>query len=245
MTFSDETLMAYADDELDARTRAAVDEAMAKDPELASRVARHRALKQKLRGTFDKVLKEPVPDRLVAAARATPSTRLESNVIPLRRKPARRWDWPHWAALAASLVVGVMAGQLAVRPLDTGPVETRNGRLLASGSLAQALSHQLASNEAPAPVQIGVSFRSKSGDYCRTFALRDASALAGLACRDRDAWQVQVLTRGDTGPRSDGGYRPAASAMPRAVLQAVDEQISGDPLDASGEAAARAKEWSR
>ena len=42
MTFSEEVLMAYADDELDAPTRAAVDAAMASDPQIARRIARQR-----------------------------------------------------------------------------------------------------------------------------------------------------------------------------------------------------------
>jgi len=39
MTFSDEVLMAYADGELDATTRAQVQQAIGADPELARRVA--------------------------------------------------------------------------------------------------------------------------------------------------------------------------------------------------------------
>src|SRR6185437_7507864 len=56
MTFSEETLMAYADDELDSETRSAVEAAMETDPEIARRVARHKALRGQLRATFDKVL---------------------------------------------------------------------------------------------------------------------------------------------------------------------------------------------
>ena len=41
MKFSEETLMAYADNELDAQTRTAVEEAMATDPEIARRVAKY------------------------------------------------------------------------------------------------------------------------------------------------------------------------------------------------------------
>ena len=40
MTFTDETLSAYVDGELDAATRAALEGAMATDPQLAQRLAR-------------------------------------------------------------------------------------------------------------------------------------------------------------------------------------------------------------
>ena len=88
MTFSEETLMAYADDELDAQTRGAVEAAMASDPEIAARVAQHKALRGELRVAFNNVLDEPIPQRLADAARGVPAVRREGNVIPLRRKTA-------------------------------------------------------------------------------------------------------------------------------------------------------------
>ena len=246
MTFSDETLMAYADDELDPPTRAAVEAAMAADPELARRVARHQQLRSRLRSAFDRVLDEPVPDRLIATARTAPADRREDNVIPLRRKSAPRWSWPQLGSIAASLVVGAVLGQLLLRASTTGPIIARDGQLLASGALAHALSNQLASDQAPqASVHMGVSFRSKSGDYCRTFVLREQSALAGVACRDREEWRVQVLAQNAQAAADSGQYRLAGSALPRVILQAVDEQIAGEPLDASGEALARSKDWRR
>jgi len=244
MKFSDETLMAYADDELDPPTRAAVEAAMAADPELARRVARHKELRNQLRSAFDKVLDEPVPDRLIATARTAPADRRADNVIPLRRKSAPRWSWPQLGSIAASLVVGAILGQLLLRASITGPIIARDGQLLASGALAHALSNQLASDQAQqAPVRLGVSFRSKSGEYCRTFLLRAPSALAGVACRGREEWRVQVLAQSGQAAADGGQYRPAGSALPRLVLQAVDEQIAGEPLDASGEAAARSRDW--
>jgi len=39
--------------------------------------------------------------------------------------------------------------------------------------------------------------------------------------------------------------RQAASALPRAVLEAVDQRIDGAALDASGEKQARDRNWQR
>ncbi len=248
MKFSEETLMAYADNELDAQTRSAVEAAMAADPEIARRIAQHAALRGRLKATFDKVLDEPPPQRLVDAARGVPAVRREGNVIPLRRKQPQRTAWPQWATMAASLVIGVIIGQVLLRmPTSGAPVVARNGQVLANGTLAQALSEQLASTQAPdAPVRIGVSFKSKTGDYCRTFTMH-ATTLAGLACRDQNDWRVKILAQN---PQSEsntgnggGSYRQAGSEMPRSVLQAVDESISGDPLDAHAEALARDVHW--
>jgi hypothetical protein len=247
MTFSEETLMAYADNELDAPTRAAVESAMAVDPEIAERVARHQALRGRLRSTFDKVLDEPPPDRLIAAARGAPAVRREGNVIPLRRNPAPpRWSWPQWGSIAASLTIGVFVGQMLFPSAAPGPITTRNGQLVASGVLAHALSDQLASNQTQAaPVRIGVSFKSKLGEYCRTFVVRESTSVAGLACRERADWRVQVMAQGESGHENGSQLRPAGSSLPRSVLQAVDDAIAGEPLDASAEAAARSRGWRR
>jgi uncharacterized protein YaiL (DUF2058 family) len=69
MSFSDETLMAYADGELEPAARAEVESAMRGDPEVAARVARHQALRTDVFAAFAPVLDEPVPARLSAAAK--------------------------------------------------------------------------------------------------------------------------------------------------------------------------------
>ena len=195
------------------------------------------------------MLDEPPPQRLVDAARGVPAVRREGNVIPLRRKRPQRTAWPQWATIAASLVIGVIIGQVLLRmPTSGAPVVSRNGQVLANGTLAQALSDQLASTQAPdAPVKIGVSFKSKTGDYCRTFTMQASATLAGLACRDHNDWRLQVLAQNpqseSTSTDSSGSYRQAASEMPRSVLQAVDDNIAGEPLDAHAEALARDVRW--
>lgn len=243
MTFDDETVMAYVDGELEPPARAALETAMATDAQLAQRVQAQRALRARLQRAGAAVLDEPVPERLLSAARGA---RAPATVLPLprARQPGRRWSWPQWSAIAASLVVGALFGPLLLRS-SAGPVTTRDGRVLAAGALAQALSQQLASTQtADAAVRIGLSFRSRGGAYCRSFVLRTPSPLAGVACREPDAWRMQVLATAATGAAA-GGYRPAAAAMPAAVTQAVDALIAGEPLDAAAEAAARSRAWSR
>ncbi|MHB8812910.1 MAG: anti-sigma factor family protein [Steroidobacteraceae bacterium] len=246
MSFPDEVLMAYADDELDARTRAAVEAAMVSDPEIARRVARHKALRSRFRSAFDKVLDEPVPTRLLKVMHGAPADSRENNIVPMRGRQARRarhWSWPQWTAVAASLIVGVIAGRLALVRFP-GPIVMRDGQVLASGALADALSNQLAADQSTAnPVRIGVSFRSKSGQYCRTFDLASPGALAGLACRAAGEWRVRVLARTESDAGGSGSYRQAASSMPPAVIAAVGDLMAGEPLDAQAEAAARGRHW--
>jgi hypothetical protein len=240
MTLSDETLMAYVDGELDEQARGEVEAAMRANPDIAARVARQEALRKRVHLAFANVVDEPVPDRLVAAARGLSTSSRESKVVPLRRKPSGRWSWPQWMAMAASLGAGAILSFLLVRHSDLEPITSRNGRLFANGALAQALSSQLASAPERAGTQIGVSFRDKSGDYCRTFA---ASAFAGLACHESGGWRVDVLARAQKQADGAAQYRPAASSMPKPVLQSVEDRIAGDPLDAQEEAVAKDRGW--
>ena len=244
MTFTDEVLMAYADGELDTATRQQVQDAIDRDPEIARRVASHRALRDSLRSSFDAVLNEPLPDRLLSAARAVALEPAKSRVVPLRRNTAPVRAWPKWAALAASFVLGALALQFGTSLRESASITERNGQLLASGALQQALSNQLTGSRAPqAPVQIGVSFLSKSGHYCRTFELQEATSLGGLACNEAGSWKLEVLARGEASAIQNPQYRPAGSQLPAAVIQAVNDNIAGDPLDAKAEALARAQQW--
>ena len=243
MDFSDEILMAYADEELEPAQRAAIEQAMAGDPEIARRVAAHRALRERIRGAYEPVLREAIPGRLLEPLRERSADR--DNVIPLRRgaRPLGR-SASRWTALAASLLLGAVIALFADRLGGVGPFATRDGRLLARGALATALNRQLASSQGPqAPVQIGVSYRAKDGEYCRTFTLRNGAALAGLACHDAQGWRMQMLVQAPAERAAGAQYRRAASPLPSAILQAVEAGISGEPLDAREEARARSNGW--
>jgi hypothetical protein len=243
MNYSDEILMAYADGELAEPQRSEVEAAVRADPSLASIVDGHRALRRDVSAAFAGVLDEPVPARLqipgtgkVLSFEAARSARARTTA------PAPKRTWPTWAALAATLVVGVMAGSawLDGGKGDGGFVSAdAGGRLTARGELAGALSRQLASEAASgSAVRIGVSFASRDGGYCRSFSV---GAKAGLACRDGEAWRIPVLKET---PAAAGEYRQAASA-PQAVLEAIDERITGTTLDAAAERAARERGWKR
>jgi hypothetical protein len=251
MKFSDEVLMAYADGELTGELRAEVQQAIETDPQIAQRVARHQALRRSVQAHFAGVLAEPVPQRLIAASSsAAPVTAPASDaiaqdaskVVPLRRARFPRWSLPQWAAVAASFVLGAGAWQLINRGAGSLIVE-RAGHLVAVGSLEQALSDQLvAAQSAGSPVQIGISFRSNSGGYCRTFRVPSA-AYAGLACRSDEQWRIQLLGRNESASTNPSGYRQAASALPPWLAQEVESSIAGEPLDAGAEARARAERW--
>lgn len=255
MTIPDETLMAFADDELEPAARDAVAAALRDDPALASRVAQHRALRAKVNLAFAAELDETPPERLLAIARG-PSQGTGAttrNVVELEAaraaqpaRPAARLSWRSMTSMAASLLVGLALGFFALP--QASPIVMKNGGgLVASGILARALSRQLGSERSPAAaVQIQLSFLSKSGDYCRTFTMAGAASQAGMACRHADDWQIRALAQpvdGAAGKDSSENYRTAGSALSPLILAAIQQQISGEPLDERGEMAARQRHW--
>ncbi len=94
---SDPDLSAFADGQLTPDRAAAIEAALARDPEAAARVAAIRGQNRALVDALDAWLDEPVPERLLAAAKA-PAVAHDAS-----------W-WKPALALAASLVIGLGSG---------------------------------------------------------------------------------------------------------------------------------------
>lgn len=220
----DERLIAYVDGELEAAERTDFEAEIAADPALAARVAQHRELRDAIGTAYAPVLEEPVPPHLVAMASAA-------------NEPGRpRFALPHWGAVAASLVAGVIIGHAAWP--EGGVLQPSEDGLRASGALAQALDERLASEAGP--IRVGLSFRTQEGRYCRTFQSAP-DRLAGVACRGDEGWTARMTTA--WAPSAGPQYRTAASDIPPEVLAAVDGLIAGEALDPEAERAARDRRW--
>ena len=259
-TPDDAQLMAYADGELDAATRSAIEQALAANPALAQRVQAHEALRQRVTAAFAGALNEPVPDRLLQVLGAVPTpsapvvdlgaaraARAERDAAVAARVPVMAstgQGWARWGGLAASLALGVLLGtQWSGRTGDPGDAQAGVAALVARGAVARALDTQAAGTGDASSVSVAFSFLDRQGRYCRTFT---ASTNAGLACRDGGNWAVQALVPTPVSPAaSAGGLRQAATALPAAVLQAVDERIAGEALGATEERAALQRGWAR
>lgn len=245
----DALLMAYVDGELTPAQVARVDAAIAADPVLAAAVARQRTLRDRLAAAYAPILDEPVPESLTRTLRPTLPEPDNVIALPTRAAPAPqlsrnvpRWGVPQWAAMAASLLLGVAVSQWLSKP-DAARLQADGGSLMAGADLSGALERQLASVPDPAAaVAVGLTFRDAGGRYCRSFAIESRQRLAGLACRAPDGrWQVPVVM--ESSAASGGELRQAATALPPAVLDEVDARISGEPLDAARERRARDAGW--
>ena len=240
MNITDEQLMAYADGEADEALRHQIEAAIERDPSLAARVEEHRQLRAQLQDAFAPVLNESPPDRLLGAISAPLKESASITDLHQKRNQRKRtanWSWHEWGAMAASVVLGVFMGQALLQPQDE-TVIVRNGELIASGTLAQALDQKL-SNEA-GELRIGMTFRSNEGEYCRAFVRGNEGGLAGFACRAAEDWRVRVLSETQA---SSTEYELAASGLPPVVLNALDQAIEGEPLTVEEERAARAEGW--
>ena len=241
MTISDETLMAYLDNELPLEERERVNAALAADPALQARLKRQERVHTMLSTAFDPALKEPVPQRIVETAMTTPVVMQTSwrdriaGVLALRPSPSR----PAFAAAALGLTLAaglaIYAGVL--RAPGSGPVP-----FAADDQLAQALNVQLASDEVREGPRVGVSFRAAGGELCRTFDLGSAREnFAGIACRGQSGWTVNTFVPAPV--RSSGPYELASAGLPAAVREAVAGMIDGAPFDAAAERQARDGGW--
>ena len=223
---TDERFFEWLDGELDAAAATEVAAAVAADPELQRKADAHRAMQARLRGAFDAITPAPATDNVVDLAQAR--SRFEAR----RALPSMA----QWAAIAATLVVGMVTGTMVGTGAET-TIRTDSGQLIASGDLDRALDRRLASAPVETGPRIGLTFRDKAGSICRSFS---DGAAHGLACRDDEAWAVRGLIQGADAGRGD--FRMAAGADP-GLAAMIDSQIAGEPFDAEAERKALDGGW--
>jgi hypothetical protein len=218
MTIDRETVCAYVDGELNEVERRRVEAKLASDPALARQVEAERRLSARLKARFDPVAEAPVPKRLEEAVREV------AQAVPFARRG--RWAAPQWAAIAATLLLGLLLGR---------QIQPEHDPLLASGELAQALETQLASTQEPgASVRIGLTFKARDGAWCRTF---EQNAMDGIACRDGGRWRLRQAIGAQAQATE---YRQAASGT---IAAAAQDMAADAPLDAPGERAVVLGDW--
>lgn len=230
----DEEFYAWLDGQLDREAAERVAARVAASPELTAKAEEHRAMTAGLRKAFQPVIDAPVePPSFQSSAVIDFRTRRNGS------KPDRGWfTAPQWAAMAASLAIGLVAGtQISGGGSAVSPVAIRDGTLVAAAELDDALDARLASAPSADGSRMGLTFRDRAGHVCRSFSNRAAS---GLACREGDDWRLLGLFPAGEGQAGD--YRMAAGGDPR-LAALIDETISGEPFDAAQEKAALDANW--
>ncbi|WP_181699596.1 anti-sigma factor family protein [Chthonobacter albigriseus] len=237
--FSDETLMAYADGEIEESVGRSVEEAMERDPAVARRVAafqRSRRLAKTALGSHA----EPVPAALKAAVEAEIRARESGSVVAFptlrRRLPAVIGGL---AALAASVVVVSVFfddyvarenGAVAGGPMVAALADPAVGDILdraASGTTAKTRSGDL---------RLVSTFMTGAGSLCRELTLtQPAGETQAIACGTPGTeWTITFATLETSG---GGDYEPAGADG--SLLDAYLAELGAEaPL--TGEAEAKA-----
>ncbi len=260
----EETLMAYVDGELDPGRAAEIEALLAEDAEARATVHMFRESAALARGAFDPILREPVPERLLAAVNA-PATGKVSDRLVRRRSLARFLPQTAWArAATVALLVGAGAGYLTARwgPGALEPaVWVTNADPLLNEALETTASGAVFARREP-DSQIGreilplLTFRDAEGWFCREFessfvVADDRQISYGVACREQGTWQTRALmTRqliaptlgGD--PSADPSQYVPAMGGELAGFDAIIEQLMVDgPLSPQQEAALIDSGW--
>lgn len=267
MSFSDETLMAYADGELDMATRRAVEQACSTDLALARRVAHYKTRRSNVFAGFapadDGQRMRPARQATVVSLDAVRARREATQLAARKATRERRWSWPEWMALGGVLVVGVLAGTFGLTYFQADEprvdlVASHEGTLAAEGRLVAALEQQLsappgaagvatnAAARAAGAVRIGMSFVSTDGSYCRSFASGSGtSEIEGLACKTGQEWRLPLVMQNPRPSPARSADAAAATELSPPVKAAIEQRISGEPLDAKAEQDAMQRAWQR
>jgi anti-sigma factor RsiW len=153
----DDEFYAWLDDELEGEAEARVAAQVAASPELSARAEEHRRLGAGLRAAFDPVMAE---SSTLPRFQTAPVIDLGAEAV--RKDGHRQFGIPQWAAMAATLALGLVVGNI-VGDRPGAPVQNRDGSLVAAASLDRALDEQLASNGPSNDIRLGLTFRNRNG----------------------------------------------------------------------------------
>lgn len=246
--FDDETLMAFADGELDDLTSARVGRAIAEDAALAARVEMFRASRAKVSNALGPLAREPVPPGLSLSvlamierdreARARAESVSASNVVQFGSERLRHRSTPAWlmpAAAALVLMVGGSGGYFLGSKLPAPPpVEFAS---IDDPTIIRALTEVPSGKALDVPgtgrtIEPVLSFRLEDGTLCREYRLKgpDARGVVSIACLEQDNWKTHLMM---AATRAEEGFTPAGSA------ETIDAYLASihasSPLDGSAE----------
>lgn len=237
--FDDETLMAFADGELDAATNQRLETALETDEVLAERLAIFLDTRMAVASAMKPLIDEPVPEALAASVRrmaeaadTKAANAPENNVVAFQRpeKPVTARSRKPWLMPVAASILAVITG--------VGGYMAGRGSIDTGGSPEKALFAALDQQPSGSDVSLGQSgalhivssFVDGRGELCREYELkRQNETTATVACRTNGAWVTRLAL---SSPRAEG-YVPASSQETiDAYLASID---AGEPLAVEAE----------
>jgi hypothetical protein len=254
---SDETLMAYADGELQPDERRSVRESLRKDASLIERLESFMATKGWVARPFDEVLAAPIPEKLLSVMRAASAPPARRRLLRLDPVGGVRFRIPvRPLAAVATLLVGATIGWLVHSFAGPEIVLIGTRGLVVPVSLQQALEQVTTGSSGKVGgnliLEPTFTFHAAQKVWCRQFALAHADGgqrTAGLACRGSDGtWRVQALTAASqNSPMPRDTYMSAGSESEELGDQLLDAArtsiIDGEVLGLDEEKQLMGRNW--
>ena len=178
----DEKFFAWLDGELGPAEAAEMEAKVAADPE--ARAAR-RAASRARRTAAERLRSDRGRAGAGAAAGGAAPVGTSRSISPPPSARAHARRSPQWAAMAATLAIGIFVGTWSRRARDA-PVEAQGGKLYAAAARQPARSTPSSPAHRPATFASASPFATKPA---RSAGPSPAPAASGLACRNGGRWQ--------------------------------------------------------
>lgn len=255
--FDDETLMAFADGELDHEMSEVIEKAMQSDEALALRIKAFAETRSLAQRSFKPLIDEPVPDYLFSNVEAmlkegdtlsNPEETSDNDASVVAFKPAKREKknspYSHlFMPIAAS--IAIVAAGIAGFAIGKSTQAPRTGELqvaefnqpgLLDALKTVASGEEMALSETGDRFRVVASYRDIDNGLCREFEVdqKDRSTFVSVACIEDGTWKLHFTVAAVS--QSDDGYAPASSLDSlNAYLDAVG---AGEPMSVRDEAEA-------
>ncbi|MEP0203349.1 MAG: hypothetical protein ABJ084_03305 [Halioglobus sp.] len=237
---NNELLSQYLDGELDSGQSLALKRRLLAEPELRAQLNRLQQVSARVQTAFSQAGLDSVPQDTRTLVEQAPIS-ASPQLLAAQRRPFLSYAVAATIAVAAGVVMVPKWG--AESPLSPQSGKAYDVQLSQTLESTPSLSEGWAQLEDGRSVRPILSFQTRSGAWCREFLVQqDSSAQHGIACRNNNEWNTEVLAATDL-PGSANEYRPAGSTKQESVSQYIAEKAVGIAAGKEEEAQLIATQW--
>jgi len=251
MTYTNEQLNAFLDNELEHGLMSEIREAIALDPALAQRFEDVAIADSAIRSVYSAIDTKPIPQSLVNLLSNSKNEQSHKISIPWIR---RVWQSSTKPMVAASfgvltLVAIVSLFSITLAPtaqttLAVGPVSTTSNLHTALSTVPSAISSEITKKEHGIITPV-LTFLNHQDRFCREFKLQSTqSGTRSVACYQDNQWSIE-LSIPDSIAENQNKYIPASSITPSAFENVVNSMILGDPISSDEEIRLIGNKWNK
>lgn len=249
MTYTNEQLNAFLDNELEQGLMSEIREAIALDPALAQRFEDVAIADSAIRSVYSAIDTKPIPQSLVNLLSDSRNDQSHKNSIPWIHQV---WQSSTRTMVAASfgvltLVAIVSLFSISLAPtaqtkLTAGPVSIKSDLHTALSTVPSAISSEMTKKEHGVITPV-LTFLDHQDRFCREFKLQSTqSESRSVACYQDNQWRIE-LSIPDNISENQNKYRLASSITPSALENVVNGMIVGDPISSAEEIRLIGNKW--